>query len=1370
MIPRKQFLYFLLDTPSGRAYYRDNGGTLQTLVIAAGQMDVTLKHAPGNWLDTLLEFLRNETYGGINRAYSTSMDFVKEVQDMIVELFLLGYGTEAALTLAVFKYNSQPQDGEPQYQLYFKGPLDLSKIKNKVLEGASINIMEGGAAQLLKNYENTIIQLPCDGSISENQKINFDGLLVPDVFHYQFGNFTNTGGARSIMPMTFINNEGDNYGIVRGTPGFENILSAPDPLKFFQDSTNYIMYSNLPIKVTLKGNIIVKSSTNNPVDLQLLLQTSAYPTTNPVAVLVPQSPLNIITPVQYTFTATVLLQPYEKLFMSFFAGSADDHLNVIGGGLSVSFSSQAKDTRAWAMTVYDALKLTWAKINELASTNGLNYNFPFESNLLQEKLNFFLTSGDALRASGDSTYQRFFNNLQIGQTLQNNFGPVIKVTIKMLYECIEVILKADIITGHNGKNETLYAERENVVFNPDVVDFSIGEVGSLEWDFDTAMGFSDLSLGYTSQTYDQLAGKYEYNTTWQGKAPINQFTKKLEKVTSVRTDSYGIEKLRSNTGQGISTTRNDSDNSVFLVNVDTSQWIYDFFDANFTSLITDPDNSNNTNIHIVEDVPAQPIQAPITDGEYFQPNVDNGIVVFAVPGYGATESVTLAIDGLLNSENKPPLAPTDSITIKLWYNGAVLKTYTVAVTSINTPISISDSFSQAFAYGGCIFITLETTATGVANLNTVDLAIGSYVSMNAVNIPVEAGTFRKLVSWQTFIPASAPWVTGTSVVQYGYQYFLYSSNIPNSNFNLAASVAGYIEGATNNFVIQCYINGVLQGSQIIVPGTVPRSTFTSALSANIDRAYTLGDIVFFTAYSTAPGLLVQVTNFDVNFTSDYIKAYSLKRVQYDSLTGIPSIATNAAGEIRTDIAGAPYNIEELTPGYLLQYIWTDYIRSCFFDKVRGDIVFQSLSKNPYLSYSKDGVTITESNNKNILTGKRLWYPITGTAKTNVPIGFAELMGNTVNAHIHATFMGNDFYFFANKLSQKPALNESQEWQFRFSAKTDLNVLAKITSFKIPDMADNSVWYSSSCPVQFVPYNQPTVDAYQTKNRNLFLFKYQVNNWLNQDIYGQPVMIGDPITLQFISNGLDPLSYKVFDCETDKLLYGPTNLDTIPAAAVPSPKVLWQKSIDTTGWDRANVYIVITGALENILKSEPLCIRETWELEDSILLQATSSFNTQGIVFNGNTPFTASMRFLGGFGNLFAQKYMGKFYVDQPQDISVLNAIPYETATLLTKNIPDYAAKKLMRLLLLDGAMLDGEGFTLNEGAELEQVFTKGAPMKLQRVEIRPSTAITGINVALGQLDTDNSLIVSVNPQSFGPNITNASGTTETDLIGIVVSP
>lgn len=1382
MIPRKPFIYFLLDTATGKVYYRDAGGILQTLIIAAGiNTDVSLKNAPGNWLDTLLEFIRNTTYEGMNRAYSTPMDFIGDAQQMITELFLLGYGTEASLTLATFKYNDKPVAGEPQYLLYFKGPADLYNIENKLLESVSVNIMEGGAAQLLKNYESTPLEIPCDGSIAENKKIHFDGLLVENIVYWELQP-TSYNNGDAALPMNIVSQEGDSYGAMINDQSLQDVGPG-----YWQASSNSPLWFNADTVVKIKGNITINALTAASTPFRLFTSTSKTTpnSTLPIPLfglsytksLFPYHPASYPIannqPFQgffqgrqtFYFDTEVPLAAYEKLF--FIYSNVTPGMEIISGNIQAKFSTKAKPTRAWAITLYDAFKIAWEQINKLASTNGLNYNFAFTSQYLQQKLNLFITSGDALRASGDSSYNRFFSNIQTGQTIHQTFGPVIKVTLKQLYEAAKVILCGMMGTGHNGTGETLFFESYGTVYNSSVIDFSIGEVAGLGWSFNKDRGFSDLSLGYQPQSYDQKAGKYEYNTTLKMKAPINSFEKTLDLVTSVRTDPYGIEKLRSNLGNTTSTTRNDSDNSVFLINVDTANSVYDFFKADFISLIQDPNSAINTNNHLPAGFPAQSLQLPLTDGEYFQPANDNGIVVFSEAGYNAVEACNLTITGIANSENRPPLAPPDSYTIKLWRNGVVIYQQTAVISAVNQAIAINNNFAQLWQYKDCTYITLETTATAKLELTFTSLTIGAYVAMTAGFIPVDAGTFRKLLSWLSFIPTSVPYVVGNSRVQYGYQYFLFNSLVPNSIFDMNMVVKGFIEGNLANCTIEVYINGILQAENIVIAGSVARIGFTKTLSAIITRAYSLGDVVFVAVYTSASS--VQFTEVEVALTSNYIQAYDLKRVQYTSLIGIPNIAKDSAGNIRSDIAGAPYNIEELTPGYLRDVVWADYFKSCFMDMVRGDLIFQTLNKNPYLSRSyANGTTITENDNKPILNANRLWYPIIGKTKSNVPIRFAELMGRTINAHVHATFMGVDIYFFANKAGQKPALNESQEWVFQLSPLTDLQQLANITSFKLPDMANNSLNYSHSCPVQLVPYNQPILDQYHTRNRDQFLFEDQIARWMNKDNYGQLRQIGDLIPLHHISNGLDPISYEVIDYKTKELIYGPINLDTIPAAAVPNPKVLWQKYIDTADWVRGNYQIIVKGFNIPMWKSEPQLVREKWECEDTVLLEYTHSSNTQGIVFNTDTPFKGSMRFKGGYSNMFEQKYIAKTFIDQPQDIIMLNGIPYEVGNLYIAPVPDYMMRKIMRALMMDGATMDGEGFTLNDGAEPEQVFTKGAPKKIYRLKIRPSTAKASTTVVAGIEDTDNSMIVSVNPQSFGPNVTNSSGTTTVDLIDIIV--
>ena len=1390
------FIFFLLDTPTGKAYYRTKDGTIQKLVITANS-DLSLPEAPMNWQDIELSFIRNTSYHGINRSFSTPIQFVRTSLTMIKELFLLGVGTEVPLSIAIFKYNSQPLAGEPTYKLYYKGNLDLPKISEQVLESLQVNVMEGGVLQLLKSYENTPVQIPCDGSIPENQKINFDGVLIPDTFYYKISAINDpfevafAKTAITPLPCVFINDEGENYGIIHQDPTLipTQYSGAYDPnqiinaSKIYQD---YLFQSIVAIQVAIKGTVIIRY--NNPSNVQFILCTNAGQYI-PITELIYGEGHYVRV---FTFSQIVNLAAYESLFLWIqfdnFGIFLHNMIDILDGNFSLSFISAALPTRAWGVTAFDLFKLIVQQICLLASTTDQHLDYQVTSQLLQNNLNLFILSGDALRASGDSTWQRYFSITEQNQILQTSFGPSIKITLKDFFDSMNVILKCALSNGHNGIQETLFLETLESVYDSSSDTFDLGEVASLKWNFAEDLAFSDLEIGYPEQTYDQQAGKYEYNTTLVMKAPVKSFQKKLSIISKIRWDSYGMERLRSGIASSpTSTTRNDADTDNFGVNIDISKWVYDYFSALFTSINPNPDDSLNSNQLLQQNVSSQQLTTVQEDGEYFQVNLDNSIIVFSIPGFANTEAVNLTIDGIINSVNKPPLAGPDTITISLVWNGTVIYTTTITVSGVNTPITINHDMSLFINYKDCFYVTMSTSTTGVANINSASLSFGTYLVASGSNIPVDSGTPQKLLSWATFSPSSKPY-NNFSVAQYGFQYFVFNSIVPNTNFALMVAIAGYIWNQTGvNFQLDIYINGQLQTpNNIVVPSThgpitpIAPSIFAAQLAGAISRNYQLNDIVFITGSVNGTDLNVELNYINLLWTSNYIKAYSLKRVQYDFLAGIPNLAVDKRigsptfGQIRTDVAGAPYNIEQLTPKtcYLT---WQNYFLSTFMDQVKGQMKFQTLSKNQYLNRGFNKQVITEDANENIDGFERMFYPIEIEIKTNVPIGFAELLSSATNAHIHFTFMGNDLYFFPDSLVQKPALNESQTWKGILSPKTNLSIFTNINTFRLPDMADNSISCAFASPVQFVPLIQSLPEKYHTRNRNTFLFKDQIQNWSNTHNYSQPVQIGDPIPLQFITRGLDPVYYTIYN---KKGIYNGLrliNLTTIASPAVQDPYILWQTIIDTTDWPEDCYFIVITAGVGTIaaeMVSEILDVKPAFKLNNTILFEYSSSFNSQGLVFDGTIPYVGSMRVYGGYDNLFQQKYLGKFYIDQPQDIKVLNAIPYEITNLFigfNEGVPDYVPKKCLRILLMDGCLIDGEGFSLNDGAELEQTFTQGAPLKYYKVEIRPSLNPTGINVVAAGIDTDASLIASVNQQSFGPNLSNESGETETDLINIIVT-
>src|SRR6185312_5827020 len=414
--------------------------------------------------------------------------------------------------LAVFKYNSQPKTGEPEYKLYFKANLDLTEINETVLESLTAPLMEGGVTQLLKSYENTTVTIPCDGSIIENQKVNLDGLLVTDTFYYQvtpMNDYEITNDkVTTFSPVgcSFVNNEGDNYGIIHSDQSMQITAysGSIDPnqiLNYARTSQNCLFRSLSKIDVHMQGRIIVRF--NNRSTFQVFIATSAGQYIAATEFIYADNHLVQV----FNFDQIVTLSANESLFLFIQVQKNElDHNNmidIIGGDFSLSFQSMAIPTRAWAVNAFDLFKLILGQINLLSSTQFQTFNYQAVSELLNRYSNFLFTSGDALRASGDATYQRFYSISQTNQILQSSYGPVIKITLKDFFQAIEAQLCAEMQSGNNGTVETLSIELLESLYNSDVVNFSIGEVASLKWGYAKDIGFSDFEIGYAPQTYDQ---------------------------------------------------------------------------------------------------------------------------------------------------------------------------------------------------------------------------------------------------------------------------------------------------------------------------------------------------------------------------------------------------------------------------------------------------------------------------------------------------------------------------------------------------------------------------------------------------------------------------------------------------------------------------------------------------------------------------------------------------------------------------------------------------------------------------------------------------------------------------------------------------
>ncbi len=1061
----RPYIFYFQNDYTGNCMYVDGGGNIQEIsIMAAGTaQDVSLKNAPGGWMEATLGYARNKTYYGFNRSYSDPIKMVKDAAFMARTKFYLGQGIETKISLLILKWNPNPAIGEGNYKLYYKAPIDFPQSNDIIAEGFECNLLEGGILQMLKTYENTVFSIPCDGSIPENIKVNMDGMLLQDTLNYAIPSFSQeTDIFWSQLPCNFVDNDGDSIGMIHQ----DQTSALPyGNSTWYRNNQNYMLSFQKATTVTITGSITVQSidqKTVAPLILKVITGTQATIADDSYELL-PQSTTGgythlVTSPRTYYFTKQIPLKANETFFLIYTNAPAAGQvaLQFLGGNFSVTFASSAADTAPWCITWYDLFKLLIKNINQAASNQFQTFNFGADSQLLQQKLNLTVTSGDALRASGDPNYQKFYNAIQANPNFPNvnntySFGPVIKTSLSAMFQSYNAVLNGALGNQTlSGEGETVFFENKGYVYNSSQDTFDLGEVSDMKRRVDVEKLFTILQIGYEENQYDQKSGKYEWNTTLEMVSPINSIPSKILRIVSpYRADAYGIERLRANI-DATSSTKNSSDNSVFIINTDPTTFIYDYFEMNFTSSFPDPTNSNNTNMPLVQNNLYQTLPLVVLRSAYFSVNNDPSIMVLSQQALSASMPLAINITGNLNGApiNLLTGQPADFVTINLFVNGAIVKTWTVTSTSPSTVINITDSYTKTWHTGDNMYFQASTSATGTAQIDSIGLNMNSgYFTSTGANITVEGGASNRMLAMPT---VGAPLVGGLPVLSFSFQYFQFNSALANKNFNTVIPFNGAMNGTLASPAVQVDLRAYSSTD----PTTNVSDTYVTGASGgwqpfasafNFNRNWSQGDIMFIvgSSYST---MQTEFEAIDIKVTSTEIKAYALKRVQYDYISGIPALCgftttpimiSTLFGPLTVDVPtaipvttgpGAPYNIEDLTPKQMLLN-WGNYLNSVLWDQPNGILQFSTLSKNQYLVTRLNGVTLVQNAPVRLSDlDPGLFTLLLMSFNTRVPDTFDSVMRSSVNAFLSWTYFGKKYYGFAEDMKQKSTLNEMQQWE------------------------------------------------------------------------------------------------------------------------------------------------------------------------------------------------------------------------------------------------------------------------------------------------------------------------------------------------------
>lgn len=546
-VTHKKRLYCLVDKDN-LFYYVEND-VVKKQPFPAFNLTVNspfLLSNPIGWKDEEISWTTGDHYM-LNRSFNLALDFVYEGARIIRERLYKGNGYEEEMYLLILKWN---REDDVYYQEY-RGKLDFSTCLDNINGGIRVSSIEGGIFSYLNANKSTTYEIPCDETNAAIKLVLLDGMNLSETLNYSFLEVDLDGGYVTIVPLSFINNEGDHVYVLYGSPLYEQVTGG-DPGDYFMESNNYIVKNVGPTNIlfTISGNLSIREidSDGQSGTYRLYYQIASetelvIPNNNFISIPFPAGASN--TP----FSFNVALEPGQKLF--FYHQNFFTVPEVTGGiikyGVStfkISFVSRKIQSTSFCLTLYDYYKQLVLKL-----TDG---KYTGESLYLQSRPDLVCTCGDALR----NTDREVVKNYMIASSMDDFFKSV--PGDKGVGSSVGLQIRGNV----------LYLELLTDLYNDDTQIYDLGEVSGLRFRVAQEVICNTLQNGYPDQEYDTNGGKLEVNSEQDWQLPVLSNRQVFDIRSIWRADPRGIEQIRS-TYTHLDTTDNSGDKEPFIINVST---------------------------------------------------------------------------------------------------------------------------------------------------------------------------------------------------------------------------------------------------------------------------------------------------------------------------------------------------------------------------------------------------------------------------------------------------------------------------------------------------------------------------------------------------------------------------------------------------------------------------------------------------------------------------------------------------------------------------------------------------------------------------------------------------------------------------------
>lgn len=1334
--PTNIWYYFLADSSNRTLSWVDGG-------VVKNNIPTPLPQHPIGWKDIEIKFGINSKYWGLQRSFSTQLKFVNDAADIIRYYAYQGKGFEEELYVLILKWSRD----DNKYYLEYRGKLDFLKLSDDPYTGVTISTLEGGLLRYLNSNENVTYEIPCDGRNHKAEKVIFDGVTLQADITFSgpkvaYGlNRERIYSTVLIVGLTQSLVQGNSAGLISGNPSVANLGKHNTPYdstiaNVINNSTdanhnNYLFEFTAPTTIVISGVIDLQNGYLDSYGNVVYLNTggcegsmSAYLISGKNRYLLGQTIDQPNTASKFTIkiNGTFSFKENDRAYIIIYyldgQESSQYDFTVFPTGdmkIIVTIKSKQLPSTAFFLRPLDLLQSIVAKM-----TYG---KYTADSNYFRTINNEVATCGDALR------------NINIasagidGYNIKKSFSEWFKD-----YDsgnCLGCKIIDDVLWVEPKKD--LYLDDNNEIFD-------LGEVSEFSITPDLEHIFNTIKTGSPDQNYQgvtQNDGKLEVNSTQEWLLPITSIKKEYDITSKARKDPLGIEFIRQSLSS-IGATYNASDNDVFLIKI--SNEVQQLQVPILTSVgitinhaptipqITSP--SINATVTIYNDKPViYGYATPSTkvgiliDGtqEGFTTSDANGLWSYQI--VASLSSFVVDRLGTIISSGQHTIAAsyTDSSGIVLTGGSANTTANIVIDTTVAATFGIKYPINNDSLYNNKPIIEGTGVAGQTVTVSVDKMVIGTTIIDNSCNwkfsltIPLSDNSHtidasNGIVSITTIISVAATAVTYPMITS------LTDGDTINQNQPIISGVS------KPNAIVFLYLDfTTIDGGGVPTYLATTTADFNGNWSVQVPTAIPDGEHQISTTPSVEDVYILQ-------------SGYKLLRETYDSISGV----------VDTSV----FNYVGMTPKQCL-LAHGSYIRSVNYQQQNGNIIMTTAAKNKNLVTVTNGVVYSER--ENISIGSLMdpfFLPWIFNIKTNVPYTFNQIMAMIPKGYIKFTIKGFALYALpVGEMSYKPAEESAQTWKVLASAKNNLSTFMQLSeSFLfIETYNKNMLSISNLNPLCWVKYNFQQDAKYNTVGIGDDSFINRFKNYLSRPNYLQKWQTTDTIHNQFITANITSLTIMMYDSSLVKT----GTYDMVASTTyVNGPYNLYEVSIPLNGFADDNYCFVIVSEGVVLAISEWCHIAQYHN--GTALIEYHSTFNKlNGYFSDGWLPMIRVE------GTLSPLKPDSDFvdYENERKDVELLHAVPFEKHELTMGKpfgIPDWMARKLNEILLLNRWSFDGTRYARTPDSKFEENILNGYTMAWYKTTIMKAINDSSLTINDSDLPVPvGGLVATLDGAAFG---------------------